>query len=202
MSSDGTALIRCVAAPDDALLDEDTHLTPDESRLSFISSPQDWHWPAWAAHSSSRQSESACQCLAALDISGPTYFYEDAPTTGTHGHWPGWAGRMLGRVGMWPRLGDACDARLGGSGAGRGGCGRPALHALVSDLWTKDDGTRNSRAAQDGPVHFQSLNAGVSMRRAVVTAPGTCHHSWQLWIRPSSQEMLSPRLINNLYSEK
>ena len=41
MSSDGTALIRCVAAPDDAVLDEDTHLTPDESRLSFISSPQD-----------------------------------------------------------------------------------------------------------------------------------------------------------------
>ena len=65
---------------------------------------------------------------------------------------------------------DACDA------ARRGRCGRPALHALVSDLWTKDDGTRNSRAAQDGPVHFQSLNAGVSMRRAVVTAPGMCHH--------------------------
>ena len=63
-----------------------------------------------------------------------------------------WAGLGCG----WPRPGDACDARLGGSGAGRGGCGRPALHALVSDLWTKDDGTRNSRAAQDGPVHFQS----------------------------------------------
>ena len=42
---------------------------------------------------------------------------------------------------------DACDA------ARRGRCGRPALHALVSDLWTKDDGTGDS---QDGPVHFQS----------------------------------------------
>ena len=100
------------------------------------------------------------------------------------------AGAGSGRVQVWTDVGqgwdvvsvaglcrgDACDARPGGGGgAGRGGCGRPALHALVSDLWTKDDGTRNSRAAQDGPVHFQSLNAGVSMRRAVVTAPGTCH---------------------------
>ena len=97
-------------------------------------------------------------------------------------------GRMLGRAGMWLSSGcldvGQCVTRVmpgqprpdtGASTGRRGGCGRPALHALVSDLWTQDDGTRNSRAAQDGPVHFQSLNTGVSMRRAVVTAPGMCH---------------------------
>ena len=77
----------------------------------------------------------------------------------------GWEGCGLGSLCV---QGDACDA------ARRGRCGRPALHALVSDLWTKDDGTRNSRAAQDGPVHFQSLNAGVSMRRAAWSPHQVC----------------------------
>ena len=56
MSVDDTALIRCVAAPD-AAAEEDTHLThlaPDESRLSLISSPlTGLTLTSSAAHSSS-----------------------------------------------------------------------------------------------------------------------------------------------------
>ena len=65
---------------------------------------------------------------AALDISGPTYFYEDAPTTGPgcqQGWWLDgcWAGSGAGAASVC----DACDAGHRGEVEGPGGAGVVAL---------------------------------------------------------------------------
>ena len=121
-------------------------LGPDESRVSLISSPglpltspgpaathsssetREWEWPAGG-------------CGGPALYLGPHLFLR-----GRLGYRPG---RMLGRAGMWLSCGcldvGQCVTRVmpgqprpdtGASTGRRGGCGRPALHALVSDLWT------------------------------------------------------------------